>query len=279
YGLGLGILCGTPSQNIDELTYDYLTILTNAIFYGARRDDVLPAIWYGDSVRQKSISDGIAYTISGKPGGPILLWLIATNNKTQSEISLNANFFNIDINGWVALDTTSWLPVAMGNGTEICVKIHMKPLTWLPICIVNYTKDFHVLYSNSLVEAQKIYPTQALYKTCSILGQDIWLIVRSTKVPKEIKAENDPIRSAREISVLYKPSVDSYFYDEENQLIYIRLKAKAKDITVRIIYEKTRPSFNILEENKQFIYALLILSFVLVELYAVNKARSRIRAT
>lgn len=276
YGLGLGILCGASSDNINELKYDYLTILTNAIFYAAKKGNILPAVWYGDHSKEKSLSDGTAYTISGKPGGPILLWFTGNNNEKLFEINLNANFFKIDTNGWVVLDATSWLPITMGNGTEIYIKIHTNPLTWLPIYIFNYTKDFNVLYSNLLVEAQKIYPNQALYEICPTLGQDVWLIVQSTVIPKEIKADTNPIRSVGEFSNLYKPSVDLYFYDKENRLTYIRFKAKEKNIIVRMIYEETRPPFYMLEENKQFIYALLILSFVLVELYAFSRARSKV---
>ncbi|MEM2930473.1 MAG: hypothetical protein QW797_06405 [Thermoproteota archaeon] len=274
YGSGVAILCGAPSDNINEFKYDYLTILTNAIFYAAKKDNTLPAIWYGDSLKEKSLSDYIEYTISGKPGGPLLLWLTTNNNETRIEINLNANFFNIDTDGWVALDAVSWLPVGMGNGTEICIKIQSG--TWLPIYIMNDTQDFHILYSNLLIKAQKIYPNQALYEICSDLEQDVWLIVRSTVVPREIRVEANPIRSASGLSTLYKLGEGSYFYDEKNRLTYIGFIAKEKDTTVRIIREETRSAFYMVDENKQLIYALLVLSLVLVELYVLNRAKSRV---
>ncbi len=277
YGSGFGILCGAPSENINELKYDYLTILVNAIFYATKKDGMLPAVWYGDSLKERPLSDYTGYTISGKPGGPLLLWLTSNNNKTEFEINLNANFFNIDTKGWVALDAVSWLPVSMGNGTKIGIKIQSG--TWLPIYIMNDTQNFHILYSNSLIKAQKIYPNQALYEIRSDLDQDVWLIVRSTAVPKEIWVDANLIRGVSELSTLYKSGEDSYFYDEKNRLTYIRFMAKKKDVAVRTIHEETQPIFYIFDENKQFIYALLILSLVLVELYALNRARSRVVAT
>ncbi|MBS7281086.1 MAG: hypothetical protein KIH09_14825 [Candidatus Freyarchaeota archaeon] len=273
YGSGFGVLCGAPSENINELKYDYLTILANAIFYAAKKDNMLPAVWYGDSLKGESLSDYTEYTISGKPGGPLLLWLISNNNKTWFEINLNANFFNIDTKGWVALDAVSWLPVGMSNGTKIGIKIQSG--TWLPIYIMNDTQNFHILYSNSPIKTQKVYPNQALYEIRSDPGQDVWLIVRSTAVPKEIRVGANLIRSVSELSTLYKSSEGSYFYDEENRLTYIRFIAKEKNVAVRIIHEEVQSIVYIFDENKQFIYALLMLSLVLVELYALNRAKSR----
>jgi hypothetical protein len=275
YGSGLSILCGAPSGNIDELKRDYLTILTNTIFYAAKRESALPAIWYGGFTNEEPLNEGVLCTISGKSGGPLLLWLTSSNNKTEFETYLNANFFNINTNGWVILDAVNWSLIGMGNGTEIHLKIHMQPETRLPIYILNDTKDFHILYSNSLIEEQKIYPNQALYEIRSALGQDIWLIVRNTATPGEIILNTQPIKSIKELpSILYEADGDSYFYDKENRLTYIRLKTRERNITVRIIYGEMQPIPYVFDENKQFIYALLILLFLLVELYVVNRTRS-----
>jgi hypothetical protein len=85
-----------------------------------------------------------------------------------------------------------------------------------------------------------------------------------------------PAKNVKRLSsILYDFNEDSYFYDNENQLTYIRAKASGRDATVRIIYGETKPILYTFEENKQFMYALLILSFVVVELYALNRTRSR----
>jgi hypothetical protein len=276
YGFGLSVLCGTPTDNINKLKHDYLTILTNVILYTARRESVLPAIWYGGFTSKELLNDVVPCTISGEPGGPLLLWLAGNSNKTEFEIYLNANFFNISTDGWVVLDAANWSLIGVGNGAEIHVKIYMQPETWLPIYILNDTKDFHVLYSNTLVEAQKIYPNQALYEIRSALGQDIWLIVKSPVAPEEVKISTHPAKNVKKLSsILYDFTEDSYFYDNENQLTYVRAKASGRDATVRIVYGETKPILYTFEENKQFIYALLILSFVLVELYALNRTRCR----
>jgi hypothetical protein len=277
YGSGLSVLCGAPSDNINELKHDYLTILTNTILYTARRESVLPAIWYGGFTSKELLNDGVPCTISGKSGGPLLLWLTGNNNKSEFEIYLNANFFNISTDGWVVLNAANWSLMSVGNGAKIPVKIYMQSETWLPIYILNDTKDFHVLYSNSLVEAQKIYPNQALYEIHSTLGQDIWLIVKSPVAPEEVKMNTHPVKNVKKLSsILYGFNEDSYFYDNENQLTYIRAKASGKDAAIRIIYGETKPIFYTFEENKQFIYALLILSFVLVELYVLSRTRFRV---
>jgi hypothetical protein len=278
YGLGRGILCATPISTLSKTVNSYTTVIINAIFYAARKEEVLPILWYEDFIHEALAKSYIQYSISGKPGGHLLLWIINNEPLANFEIHLNASFFGLNPEGWIALDTVNWLPVAQGQGNDISISIQVNNMSWLPIYVMDNVQELRVLYSNSLVKAQKIYPNQALYEIRAALGQDIWLILRNTVVPEEIRLNTHPVKNAKELSsILHKFDKDSYFYDEKNQLTYIRVKAEERDVTVRMIYGKeVRPIFYAFEENKHFVYALLILLPVLVELYALKRTKSRV---
>jgi hypothetical protein len=276
YGLGYGILCATPVSTLSETVNSYTTIIINTIFYACGKE-VLPILWHKGFIQETTPKGRLQYSISGKPGGPLLLWIVNNGPVTNFEIHLNASFFGLNSKGWIALDVANLQLVAQGQGNDISISVPVNNMSWLPIYIMNNTQEHRLLYSNLPAVVQNTYPNQALYKICTTLGQDMLLIVRSSVVPNEITINNYLIKSTTEFSaILYESNEDSYFYDLQNGLIYIRAKARERNITVRIVFKETQYILSIFEENKQFINVLLILSVVLVELYAINRTRRSI---
>jgi hypothetical protein len=277
YGLGRGVLCGSPFKDESKIRCDYLVMLTNAIFYAAKIENALPILWYGGLTGKSTLGE-LRYSITGKSGGPILLWL-SGYNKTRFEVHLNASFFNIDPKGWIVLDAISWLPVVRGNGSEISIQFDTHFGAWSPLYVLNDTKDALALYSNAWVVSQKIYPNQALYSLHALPQQDVLLIVKSATAPYKVTLDGSPINRTEELPlVIHNFNESVYFYDLNNRMFYMKAKVQGRDLIVRIIFDVPRPSFlSSVVEYGQFICAImLIVSFTIVELYVIRRIRLRI---
>lgn len=266
YGFGRGVLCGAPSSDFRMLEYDYLKLLTNVVFYAAKREYALPVLWYGDLMGGGSLED-LEYSITGKPGGPLLLWINVDNLERKFEMSLNASFFNIDPKGWIVLDAISWSPIGRGNGSEIRIEFETHSRIWSPAYIVNDTKEATILYSNSKVVSQKVYPNQALYELNALAWQDVLLIIKSATMPRDVFLNGFYIKRAETLSSITVDLNDSiYFYDQETGLLYIKIKSQEKNLMIRTIFEESKPLLQIILENKQLVLITIILSFLLIEL-------------
>jgi hypothetical protein len=159
YGNGRAILCGSTQSAPGKIgtapnTYgapkdSYLILLNNAIFYAAKKESMIPAWWYESTYRiQHPWHWELRYSICGKYGGPILLWISNNNETTRFEIHLNASFYGINPDGWLALDVQHWTVVTKGSGENITINAVVPAKSWMPIYVMS-------LASNSTLNTQE----------------------------------------------------------------------------------------------------------------------------
>jgi hypothetical protein len=152
YGNGSAILCGSTTDALGKIGTSpnvygaprdsYLVLLNNAILYAGNKSSSTPSWWYENTYKaQHPWHDELRYSISGNYGGPILLWISNNNETTQFEIHLNATFYGIDSNGWVAFDLQNWTAIKKGSGEDINISITLPAKSWMPICITSLAGD------------------------------------------------------------------------------------------------------------------------------------------
>ena len=256
YGSGRGVFCGMPFENWFQLgggTYgsprdSYLTLLNNAIFYAAEKENMLPVWWFSDYKSQYlPWHTQLWFTVSGKPGCPVLLWVTNNDNATSFEIHLNATFYGIDPKGWIAIDVGNWTTVAKGAGTDIKINLTIPEKSWKPIYICNQTIDTFSLYSNIFILEHAASPVQVAYTLKGPYKQTSWLVVSISQPVAEVTLnEMSQITRYTSINSLNTRDVSNgWFYDSANDLLYIKFKPASTIHIVRIdlktalpIYEK-----------------------------------------
>ncbi|MEM1989216.1 MAG: hypothetical protein QW782_01080 [Candidatus Bathyarchaeia archaeon] len=273
YGLGRSILCAVPASTLNEMVDTHATIIINAIFYAARKEEVLPILWY-EGLTQTASKAGVQYSISGKPGGPLLLWLVNNGHGATFEIHLNASFFCLNPEGWVALDIANWRPVAQGQGNDICVRIQINSMSWLPIYLMNDVRDLHVLYSNAPIETEKTYPNQAVYSIKTYPSETIWLLIRSRKPLQTVIVDNYSLPKTTSSTKFNASTPDEvWFYDSENEFLMLRLKGGGER-TIRVILDTSKSIISLLVEHKYLFSIFLIIFTIIFEFLLVRRMRS-----
>jgi hypothetical protein len=273
YGSGRGIFCGMPFENWSQLgggtngspRESYLILLNNAIFYAAHDENMLPVWWFSDYNSQYlPWHTQLWFTVSGKPGCPVLLWVTNNDNATSFEIHLNATFYGIDPNGWIAIDVGNWTTIAKGSGTDIKINFTIPEKSWKPIYICNQSVDTYSLYSNIFILEQASSPVQVAYTLKGPYKQTSWLIVNISQpvaevtlngisqIPKSVAINN---LNSREVS-------DGWFYDSANDLLYIKFTPMSKTHIIRINLETTLPLY---EKYPYFIPTVIIAVVAAVE--------------
>lgn len=263
YGLGRSILC----------TISYTPIILNAIFYAAGKEEVLPILWYEDFTRETISKDYVQYSMRGKPGGPLLLWLVNNGPITKFEIHLNASFFQLNPEGWVALDVLNWLPVARGRGNDIGISIQVNNMSQLPIYIVNDTQELHILYSNAAIKIEKIYPNQAIYSIKSYSSETTWLMIKSSRQLQTVIVDNYSLPKMPSLTSINATTlIEGWFYDHENELLKVKLKSGGEH-TVRVILDTSKPLLLPLDERKYLLSIFLITFIMIFEFLVVRRTR------
>lgn len=301
YGSGRSVLCGKPESVSNVSGNGYVAILTNAVFYAAGKEDCLPILWNGGFSQETASRDKVGYSLTGKAGGPILLWLKNTGPTTTFEISLNASFFQLDPAGWIALNAANWLPVARGQGSNVSIKLEVANISWAPIYIMNYTKDLDIIYSNAPIEVENAYPNQAIYEVNATRLQAIYLAIKSTWPSQGVFIGNYSVQQAymlingtmpppqtflahtatvilgiRIVPKAYSlPSFDSadypnlWFYDSENKLLYIKIMTAIGEQNVREMFEIKRPLLVL--EYSYILSVVFVFCSVVAELLVIRK--------
>ena len=99
----------------------------------------------------------LQFSVDGSPGKPVLLWLSSNDSASSSfSINLNACFYGISTQGWIAINMLNMQVVAKGTGSDIQISTTVPAYSWDPIYIMNDTPS-----SSNL---------QPLYTTASILS-------------------------------------------------------------------------------------------------------------
>ncbi len=248
YGLGRGVHI-SPKKSIGKMGTDpaiygaprdsWLVMFTNSIFYAAGKESNIPAWWYPKYKDLHSWHDQIYYSIDGRPGEPVLLWVSNNATATNFEIHLNASFYGVDRSGWIAIDVQSWRVVAKGSGTDININVNVPAKSWMPIYIMNSTSSLSKLYSNTLVIGQNVTANTTSYTLKGPYNQTSWLILNSTKTPIRVSANNTGAlpQHTQLIMLNATSTLNGWYYDEVNNLLYVKFKT-----TSAVIVEVVHPS-------------------------------------
>jgi len=253
YGAGRGVhiqfgsydLLGDDTQQwVGYTSSSAFNVLINALLYAAKNEDKLPAWWYDKyNKRLPWYGKRLYYSINGKLGKPLLLWL--TNNdiaEAPFEIHLNSDFYNIDKNGWMAIDVQNWEVVSSGTGTDIKINCTIPPKTWKPIYLVNATSELHELYSNVFVKSRSQTSTGATFVLQGSYNQSGWLMVRSSGQLLSVSSNITDVLPNYPLDTLNTSSkLQGWYYDSTNKILYIKIPTKS---AVQISVEVNLPPTN-----------------------------------
>jgi len=205
----------------------YLVLLNNAIFYAAKKENLIPAWWYQSTYKDRHPwHSELRYSVNGKPGGPILLWLSNNNQTTTFEMHLNASFYGIDPNGWLAIDVQRWKVVAKGMGQDIAINVTVPAESWMPIYIMNSTSNLKAEYSNLPLKAEETSRNSANYTVQGFQNQTGWLVISATRPPVNVVANTTGVLSQAETLSSLNSSATSqgWYYDPTWKLLLVRFK-------------------------------------------------------
>jgi hypothetical protein len=207
---------GAPRDSI-------LVLITNSILYAGGKESLIPAWWYSQYRDFQPWNKDVYYSICGKPGSPVLLWLSNNGESTDFEIHLNALFYGIDPTGWVAIDVQNWEVVAKGSGTDIKINTTIPAESWRPIYIMNDTSDLQALYSNIFLIGQSTDTTTATYVVEGPYKQTSWLLVNNMEQPVSVSANNTGSLNEYSLEDLNSGStMEGWHYDSTNKVLYIK---------------------------------------------------------
>jgi hypothetical protein len=204
----------------------WLVLLTNSIFYAAKKEEMLPVWWYSRYKDFHEWHNQLYYSICGRPGSPVLLWVSNNNETTRFEIHLNASFYGIDEKGWLALDVQRWRVVAKGSGEDIAISTDVPAKSWMPIYIMNATSNLRATYSNLPVASEEIDQKSGSYTLVGFYNQTGWLVVSSLTSPTTVIANNTgTLSQSQSIENLNNSTVKTgWYYNSDSKLLFIKFR-------------------------------------------------------
>jgi hypothetical protein len=220
--------------------------MTNSILYAAKKEHLIP-VWYYENVyrREHSWHKQLWYSIDGRPGYPVLLWLSNNNETTNFQIHLNASFYNIDPAGWIAIDISSGTVVAKGSGTDIFINTTVPEKSWKPIYIANVSASHGSIYSNIFLESQLSEGATSTYVLNGPQKQISWLIINSRNLTLSVSANNTGLLSEQSLEALFSNSdLLGWHYDPANEILYVKFYPTSA-VVITVQWGAEIPEFNI----------------------------------
>jgi len=225
---------GSPHDSI-------LVLISNALLYAGGQESQIPA-WWHTTYGVQQWNPLLYYSICGKPNTPKLLWLTNRDSSPSPfEIHLNASFFGIDPQGWMAIDVLNWQVVAKGTGTDVCINTTIPAESWKPIYIVNTTSGLQPLYSNTQVAEWSTQSSSAAYTVLGPYNQTSWLLTNCAQKPSYVMTNDTGLLPEfSSIQNLNEPTtVNGWYYDSANKVLFAKFKTRS---AVRI--EVAQPASN-----------------------------------
>ncbi len=195
YFLGRGVFVEQPyarlqysDGNTGQMGDSFVSLMINAVFYAAHKDNLLPIVWqtsYSSQLPWKSL----VYTVDGSPGSP-LLW-VSTDSSTGSpfDIHLNGTFYGVSTSGWMALDIRDMTVLAKGTGSDIHISTTIPPHSWLPIYLISSSPNLQPVYSTAALTGVSVGGSSGKYVASGAQGSSSWLILSSSVAPISIKSD------------------------------------------------------------------------------------------
>ncbi|MEM3803426.1 MAG: carboxypeptidase-like regulatory domain-containing protein [Conexivisphaerales archaeon] len=242
-----GIRYGSPRDS-------WFTLFINAIFYAAHKESMLPIVWESTYSSQQNWSPYLQFSIDGSPG-QVLLWL--SNNDSVSspfDLHLNASFYGINPNGWLAINMQNMQVVAKGTGTDIHISTTVPAKTWEPIYIFSLSNGLKLLYSTASITSSSSTNNSLTLSTSSGPSTSQWIILETPQPVTSVSSSSSgSISNYQSISSLNKTIIgyictsilnsvcttwseynqQGWYFDPSNSLLYVHFTGgKSVAITV-----------------------------------------------
>ncbi|MGI0091496.1 MAG: hypothetical protein ACREBS_07290 [Nitrososphaerales archaeon] len=247
YG-GIGVLIEQPDYSrLGYLSQDssFINLYINAIYYAAHKGNMLPITWQSSYV---DVPPSISFyeSTDGSPGNPVLFWASNNAGTVQSlDVHLNATFYDISTQGWLAINMQNMAVVAKGTGTDIHISMSVPAETWAPIYIINDTSDLQPLYSTASILSSSSSSGSESYNLAGSENSSSWAVLTSTSYPISISSSlTGSIPSYSSLSSLNQTQIgyyctsvsasactswaarsqEGYYYDPTNNLLYVHYR-------------------------------------------------------
>jgi len=264
YGSGIAVDLELPQVSMtalgNALTFNgfqygsprdsYVSLLINAIFFAAHKSNMLPILWETSYSGQQNWSPYLQYSIDGSPGLPVLLWLSSNDSSTSNfDLHLNATFYDLNTNGWIAIDMQNMQVVAKGSGSDVHITTTVPPHAWMPIYIMNDTSstaNLQPLYSTaSIISSSSSGSSETLSLNGGLNSSSLLITSANAPVTSVSSSLTGTIPSYPSISSLnatkigyYCTSISSgacsiwsaynqqgWYYDSTNDLLYVHFNS------------------------------------------------------
>jgi hypothetical protein len=265
YGSGRGVIIAKPyerlsyagnapslgGQRFGSPRDSFITILVNAIYYAAGKENMLPIMWHDSFSTEQPWSPYLQYSINGKPGKPVLLWL-SNNGTTPSNfaIHLNSSFYSIDQSGWIAFNIVDWQVVAKGTGSDIRISTTVPAKSWKPIYITSYASNLDILYTNIRTQSKTEPTPTEPYHLVGPYNTESWLVVNSQNDVAWVNTDNTGLLTRYgSLASLNSSAVKTgFYYDSSNKVLYSKFRTSSP-VEVTVSQTGTPPTQDLVTVN------------------------------
>ena len=237
----IGNPLSNPSPYVNSPRDSWMVLVTNALFYASKKESMIPTWWYS-TYRSAAGSQLLPwsphtfYSILGTPGEPVLVWFF-TNSTTADniEVHLNASYYGIDKNNWIAVNAIDWSIVNKGTTDDVKLNVTIPAHGWYPVYILNTSS---LTYSNVKINSAT---TQGSIKKYTMKGADTfdsWLITKSDQRPNSVSLNTTGvITEYSSLSTLNQSKIgwrfegvwnnyneQGWYWDSANKLLYVHFR-------------------------------------------------------
>ena len=210
----------------------FAQILGYLQFYpgGGTSQNTSSALWQtGEGSGQYS---SLYYSISGRTGGPIVLWVSNAGQATVNfSLSLNARQLGLR-NNWVVLGLTN-STVVTGSGTSFTIQREIPADSWYPMIVGSFNATFVASYSDATIQRQLQYPNQGLYSTGASENQSVILLISSSSPVGGVSVDSKTNLTGMTASSFYS-SHEGWYYDATSGILLAKYQSSGND-TVRVL--------------------------------------------
>lgn len=236
----------------------WVSLFVNALFYAAHKDSTLPIVWESSYNQQQNWSPYLQFSIDGSPGKPVLLWLSSNDSGASPfDIHLNATFYNISTQGWIAINMLDMSVVGKGTGSDIHISTAVPAYSWAPIYIMNDTSQQNLapLYSTASIISSSSSGSSVTYTISGPSSASTWMVFSSPQAPASVSSSKigtiqqySTLQSLNSSKIGYScTSIGSggtcnswnyydqegWYYDQSHQLLYVHFQ-DANPLTISV---------------------------------------------
>jgi hypothetical protein len=172
------------------------------------------------------------YSVSGKTGGPIVLW-VSNAGQTTASFSLTLNATQLGLrNSWAVLGLTD-STVMTGSGASLAIQKQIPADSWYPMIVGSFNGTFVASYSDATIQRQLQYPNQGLYSTEASDNQSVILLISSSSPVGTVSVDSKTNLTSTAASSFYS-SHEGWYYDAASGILLAKYQSSGND-TVRVL--------------------------------------------